>query len=178
MHTHWQQHRAQLQRYIARQVQDPDTVEDLLQEVYIKAHTQLHQLRAKGSLSAWLYRIAHNVVMDHYRQQRPHAPLPEELAESPADQPAAAHQQLARCLEPLMDKLPARYSEPLKMAELEGLSQQAIADQLGLSLSGAKSRIQRARTQLRQQLTRCCEVEIEQGNVTAFKPKKENCQDC
>ncbi|MBY6188023.1 RNA polymerase sigma factor SigZ [Marinobacter hydrocarbonoclasticus] len=175
MENHWQQHRIKLQRYIARQVKDAATVEDLLQEVYIKAHTQLHQLKAQGSLGAWLHRIAHNVVMDHYRQQKPFDELPDDIPELAAEQPAQAHQELALCLEPLMDELPPQYREPLKMVELKGMSQQAVASELGLSLSGAKSRVQRARTQLREKLTACCEVEIEQGNVTEFRPKDPGC---
>ncbi|MBY5994156.1 RNA polymerase sigma factor SigZ [Ferrimonas balearica] len=180
MQTHWQQHRAQLRQYISKRVDDSATVDDLLQEVYLKAHTQLHQLRAQGSLTAWLYRIAHNTIMDHHRQQRRWQALPEadELAAPEPDQAGLAHQELAQCLVPLIDELPERYRVPLKLAELEGMGQQAIADRLDLSLSGAKSRVQRARQQLRQKLTACCDIEVGRGGVLDFQPKGDRCGKC
>ncbi len=57
------------------------------------------------------------------------------------------------------------------------MSQQKVADELGLSLSGAKSRIQRGRAQLREHFTNCCDVEVGRGGVTDFTPKNpdKNC---
>ncbi|SHH73709.1 RNA polymerase sigma factor SigZ [Ferrimonas marina] len=174
MLSHWQQHKSQLRSYIHKRIDDPSAVDDILQEVYIKASTHLHQLKSQGSLGGWLYRIAHNAIMDHYRQQRPTTELPEELAADEAEPAIQAHQKLAQCLRPLIEELPDKYRQPLKLAELEGTSQQQIADQLGLSLSGAKSRVQRARVKLREQLTTCCDIEVGHGGVTHFEPKDPN----
>ncbi|GAA4894282.1 RNA polymerase sigma factor SigZ [Ferrimonas pelagia] len=171
MQTHWQQHKTQLRSYISKRVDDPAAVDDILQEVYIKAHTKLHQLKAQGSLTGWLYRIAYNVIMDHFRAHKPLDELPDDLAAVEADHGQNAHREMALCLRPLIEQLPESYRLPLQLAELEGLSQQRVADRLGLSLSGAKSRIQRGRAKLRERLTACCDVEIGAGGVIGFERK-------
>ena len=178
MLTHWQDHKHLLRAYIARKIDDPATVDDILQDVYLKAHDQIHQLRNPESLGAWLYRIAYNAMMDHHRQQRPTEELPEGLATPEQDQAALAHQELTRCLTPLMQELPEKYRTPLQLAELEGLSQQQVADQLKLSLSGAKSRIQRGRVHLRDRFTACCDVEVGRGGVLNYQAKGSNCKQC
>ncbi|WP_026960368.1 RNA polymerase sigma factor SigZ [Aliagarivorans taiwanensis] len=171
MLSHWQQHKAKLKQYIAKRIDDSSAVDDVLQEVYIKASTHLHQLNAKGSLSNWLYRIAHNSIMDHYRTQRPTEALPGQLLADENDEDNLAHQELAQCLGPMIEALPEKYRVPLTLFELEAHSQQQIADRLDLSLPATKSRIQRARVKLREQLTNCCDIEIGSGGVKAFTPK-------
>ncbi len=64
------------------------------------------------------------------------------------------------------------------MAEVEGATQQEVADRLSLSLSGAKSRIQRARRMLKEILLACCHIELDiEGNVIDYGPAK-GCRDC
>jgi RNA polymerase sigma-70 factor (ECF subfamily) len=70
----------------------------------------------------------------------------------------------------LIDDLPATYRDAVRLHEIEGLSQQAVADRLGLSLSGAKSRVQRGRERLRAELERCCSFELDRrGNVLDYE---------
>ncbi|MGK7369329.1 MAG: sigma factor-like helix-turn-helix DNA-binding protein, partial [Candidatus Halalkalibacterium sp. M3_1C_030] len=81
---------------------------------------------------------------------------------------------------PMIDELPKKYRIPLKMADVEGKTQQEVADRLDLSLSGAKSRVQRGREKLGDVLAACCEVEFgEEGRAVAYrKREKENCDNC
>lgn len=178
MVSEWQNHKAQLRSYVSKRIDDPDAVDDILQEVYIKASSNLHQLKSKGSLKGWLYRIAYNTIMDFYRARQPHEMLPEELAIEEEDVSSLAHKELAQCLRPLINELPEKYAIPLRMAELEGVSQQAIADELGLSLSGAKSRVQRSRVKFREQMMTCCDFEIGQQGIIDYVPKKPISRKC
>ncbi|WP_461538239.1 RNA polymerase sigma factor SigZ [Spongorhabdus nitratireducens] len=178
MNPHWNNHKHRLKQYISKQVNDPSITDDLLQDIFIKAQTQAHQLRSESRISAWLFRIAHNIIMDHFRQQKPLDELPENIEVPVKDEAEQAHQDLARCLEPLMKELPDKYQVPLQLAELEGLSQKEVAAQLGLSLSGAKSRIQRGRSQLRALFTACCDIETGRGGVLDYTPKTDNCKTC
>ncbi|WP_028112545.1 RNA polymerase sigma factor SigZ [Ferrimonas kyonanensis] len=178
MLNHWQTHKDRLRGYIGKRVDSPAAIDDILQEVYLKAHTHLHQLRDNASLNGWLYRIAHNAIMDHHRQRHSHNELPDDLAAPQADVAEQAHRELAQCLVPLIDELPQRYRVPLQLAELQELSQQQIADHLGLTLSGAKSRVQRGRQQLRQRLTACCDIEVGRGGVLDYHPKDPDCRGC
>ena len=157
--------------YINKRIDDPDAVDDILQDVYIKASTNLHQLKSKGSLKSWLYRIAYNTLMDFYRQRESFDELPTDLVAEEGETGAQAREELSECLQPLIDELDPKYAIPLRLAEIEGLPQKEIAEQLGISLSGAKSRIQRSRAKFKDQMMACCDFEIGQDGVTDYSPK-------
>ena len=84
-------------------------------------------------------------------------------------------------MDEMVRSLPDGYREAVQLAEVEGLPQQAVADRLGLSLSGAKSRIQRGRAMLKDVLQRCCSFELDvRGRVMGCdpKPNQQVCRDC
>jgi len=171
MLSEWQQHKAQLRQYIATRLDDTDIIDDILQEVYIKASQSLQQLKVRGSMKSWLYRITHNLIMDHYRTRKNFDELNDNLVAEPLSPIEESHQSLAKCIIPLIQELPEQYQLPLKMAELENKSQQEIANRLGISLSGAKSRVQRGRKKLREIMLSHCDLEITKAGVADFSPK-------
>ncbi|MGL4461554.1 MAG: sigma factor-like helix-turn-helix DNA-binding protein, partial [Planctomycetia bacterium] len=134
-------------------------------------------------LAAWVYRIARNVVHDHHRNAR-NAVVSLGDADPAADaddRPPAAGCGACEWLGEMVRSLPDGYREAVQLAEVEGLAQQEVADRLGLSLSGAKSRIQRGRAMLRDVLDQCCHFERDaRGNVTDSVPKpgRTVCKDC
>lgn len=169
----WAEHRARLRGYIAKRVRDNDAVDDILQEVFLKASESLHALKSHGSIAAWLYRIAANAIVDHYRSRKPWDELPVEVAAPEAEQNDVA--ELATCLQPLIADLPETYRTALVLSEIEGLPQKEVANQLHISLSGAKSRVQRGREKLRQRLLECCDIESGRSGITGFEPREKNC---
>lgn len=157
----WLAYRAALLRFVRRRVEDDAAAEDLVQDVLLRALTRRDSVR--GPLEPWLYRVARNAIVDHYRARRPHEPIPDALAgEAPGRD---ARGELAACLEPLVRGLPARYREAVALADLEGLTQRETASRLGLTLSGAKSRVQRGRARVRELLLRCCRIELDHRGV-------------
>jgi RNA polymerase sigma-70 factor, ECF subfamily len=69
----------------------------------------------------------------------------------------------------MIEHLPEPYRQAMKLADLEGVPQQQIADGAGISLSAAKSRVQRARQMLREMVLDCCKVEQDaRGNVVDY----------
>lgn len=163
----WTEHKARLRNYIAKHVRERDAVDDILQDVFIKAHTSLHTVKSHGSLAAWLYRIAANAIADHYRMQKPSEEISDELA-APESEPDYVG-DLAACLQPLINDLPETYRAALVLSEIEGLPQKEVAERLGLSLSGAKSRVQRGREKLRQNLSECCDIETGKNGIVGFE---------
>ena len=169
----WQEHKARLRSYIAKRVRESDAVDDILQEVFLKVHTHLHTVKSHGSISAWLYRVAANAIVDHYRAQRPWEELPDELAAPEPEQDYIA--ELASCLQPLIAGLPETYRVALVLSEIEGLTQKEVADRLGISLSGAKSRVQRGREKLRQLLFKCCDIETGKSGIVGYELRDKEC---
>jgi RNA polymerase sigma-70 factor (ECF subfamily) len=92
------------------------------------------------------------------------------------DLPNAATRELAQCLLPLLNDLPPAARDALTRVDLDGQTHQQAADQLGISLSGMKSRVQRARRQLRDLLTGCCQVYLDPaGAVSDYRPGGDGC---
>lgn len=156
----WQATQAQLERYVRSKVKQEADIQDILQDVYVKMELRLHQLEDESKAAHWLFRIAQNAINDHFRERsrKPAAGLmapPEEDGPLPSDE---LTEEVASWLPLMLEALPEKYREALRLTEIEGLTQQELADHLGLSLSGAKSRVQRGRQQLRQMLLSCCEV--------------------
>jgi RNA polymerase sigma-70 factor (ECF subfamily) len=168
----WQAHRAELVRFVTARVSDTAVADDIVHDVLLKALSQLETLEDPAKLRAWLYRITRNAIVDHYRTRRASEPLPENLKAEPPGEAMRAEQELARCLTPLLGALPPKYRQALTLAEVDGLPQREIARREGLSLSGAKSRVQRARKMARDALLACCRVELDRrGGITDYQPR-------
>lgn len=173
----WQEHKAQLRGYVAARVSDRSVVDDIVQEIFLKAHVSLHTVKSPGSIAGWLFRIAANTIADHYRSQKSWGELPEDLAAPAPERNYIA--ELANCLRPLIAQLPEKYQVALVLSELEGVPQKEVADRLGLSLSGAKSRIQRGREQLRRRLLDCCDIETGRSGILGYESRDKTCtSDC
>ncbi len=160
----WSEHRFRLRGYIAKRVREDDTVDDILQNVFLKASENLHALKSRGSIAAWLYRIAANAIVDHYRSRQPWDALPDDVAAPASERDCIA--ELVTCLKPLIAEMPEIYRTALVLSEIEGLPQKEVADRLNISLSGAKSRVQRGRENLRLRLLNCCDIEIGRCGIT------------
>ncbi len=149
----WQEHHSRLRGYITKRVRDTNAVDDILQEVFLKASENLHSLKSRDSIAAWLYRITANAIADHYRSLQPWEELPDDFSAPESERNYVA--ELARCLQPLIADMPDIYRTALVLSEIEGLPQREVANRLNISLSGAKSRVQRGREKLRQRLLDC-----------------------
>ena len=94
------------------------------------------------------------------------------------DQGSNVEADLASCMRPLAEQLPPKYRDTLLATDFEHRPMKDLADREGLSLSAVKSRAARARALLRSQLTRCCQIEFEDGAVTSVvaRPDGDCCQ--
>lgn len=166
---------SKLHRFIAGRVPDPDTAEDILQDVYLKIHANISGLRESDRLESWIYQITRNAIIDYYRRTRPQDELSESLASLPSDEPDAVS-QLASSVKGMLGCLDGKYREALEMTELQGLSQVELAARLDITVSGAKSRVQRAREKLKEAFLDCCHFEFDRrGRVVDYHP---NCEKC
>lgn len=172
-----------LRRFIRRRVPNDHLADDLLQETFLRVHRNIESLQEADHLAAWVYQIARNVIHDHHRKA-PHFTVP--LADTdPADE-CDDHLNQPRCdgagwVDEMIRSLPVGYREAVQLAEIVRLPQQVVADRLGLSLSGAKSRIQRGRVMLKDVLEQCCHFEFDgRGNMIDCDPMPDRtaCRNC
>lgn len=176
--------------FVSRRVRSREDAEDIAQEVMLRIHRHSADLERVDRMGAWVNRIAANAIADHYRR-----PARRELASGQAtdvpefgsEAPLAAvedssedvRRELAACLAPLIERLPPLYRQALELTEFGGLSQVEAAAELGLSVSGMKARVQRARRQLREQLLECCHVELDRRRApTEIRPRGAVCGTC
>lgn len=181
----WHEMHASLLRFIARRVSDPADAEDVLQDVMLRIQRHAREMDEYEHLGAWVHQVTRSAVIDFYRRRSARRELPAgssvEVAGAIPDPvpPETLRTELAQCLKPLMDRLGDTYREALEMTELEGLSQVAAAERLGLSTSGMKARVQRARAQLRDLLLECCEIELDRrGGVVSYQARAGECAGC
>jgi RNA polymerase sigma-70 factor (ECF subfamily) len=167
----WHEMHGALKGFIAKRVPDESTAEDILQDVFMRIHAHADSLKDTTKLQSWIYQITRNAVVDYYRSQKDEHELPETLPVEQDHDEDDLSRQLAPCLRGMISELPAKYRDALVLTEYEGLSQSDLAARLDISFSGAKSRVQRAREQLKGILLQCCHFELDrQGKIIDYAP--------
>ena len=175
----WEAFHTPLQQFIRRRVSDEATAEDVLQDVFLKIHLHGEGLKDVKKLESWIYQITRNAIIDSYRGSRPTTTLeaaevldlPEEL---PDDDVVS---ELLPCVRAMVRSLPELDRQALVLTEYQGLTQKELSERLGLSFSGAKSRVQRAREKLKQQLLECCHFELDRrGHILDYQPRCHSCE--
>jgi len=158
----WLSYKDKLHGYVMKRFKDEELAKETTQEVLLKMHKSCCSEKEIKNVNSWLFQIAHNTVIDQLRQQNKIVHEPIERIEE-ADE--SIWQELEECVEPLIKLLPEKYAIPLKMSDIDGIKQADIATKLGIGLSAAKSRIQRARTMLKEEIVRCCTIETDKNGV-------------
>ena len=182
----WRPFRKGLSAFVVRRVPYQDA-EDVVQDVLLRLHRSAATLRDTRRTEAWVYGVARRTIADYYRRRPPTEALPDEaeIRESEEPRPAvfasfpgnhSVHEEVLSWLRPMAEALPDRYRQALIMADFEGRPQKEVAKALGLSLSGAKSRVQRARALLGENLRRCCKISLgPEGTAVDFERQKCDC---
>ena len=175
----WGETLDRLRGFVAARVEDPEVAADITQDVLVRTIAS-GALDRVDNLGAWLYRAARNAVIDHYRTRRIHEPDADLERWPDPDQtdnlPNDATRELARCLQPMLGRLHPAARDALTRVDLDGQTHRQAAAQLGLSMSGMKSRVQRARRELSEQVTSCCQVQTDStGALADYVPRADSC---
>ena len=174
----WNEYREGVKSFLHSRISDSDEVDDLLQSIFVKVYEKHHTLRAQSSFKSWLFQIANNAIIDHYRKQA----KSKDLTKNDLwyeDETNDVITELAQCAEPFIHALPAKWSEPLLAVDIQGKSQKVYAEENGISYSTLKSQVQKARSELQKLFLDCCHFSMDQqGNIADFEPKNGNCKKC
>jgi RNA polymerase sigma-70 factor, ECF subfamily len=178
----WQDHYRQLRMYIYRQLKDETLTEDLLHDVYVRVREKIHTVEDVQKISSWLYRVSSNVVADYFRKNPDDKFIQYQdgfLHKPATNQSDIARRELSKCLIPMINELPEDYQKAIYLSEIEDQPQKKVAEIMGLSVSGAKSKIQRGRKRIKAMLTDCCEIEFDPKNrISSFDRTKDSDKLC
>ncbi|ALJ04549.1 RNA polymerase subunit sigma-70 [Pseudalgibacter alginicilyticus] len=172
----WKLYGDDLKYFIISKVKDGVVADDLLQEVFIKIHTKITSLRDNSKLKPWVFSIARYTVMDYFRKQPSFQDVSDEYFIDEDEHHEHSEQD---CLRSIISNLPKKYRIPLFLADIKGLKQTEVAQQLNLSLPTAKSQIQRARKLIAKGFMDCCGFKLnEEGYLVGELKERADCKVC
>ena len=145
-------HHGEIYAYIYRMVRDADVAADFAQDTFIKAYKAQDSLEDQAKARAWLYQIAHRIVLDEMRRRRIVRFLPwtgESYGAAPSAEHLAMEMRLSGPLARALARIPERQRAALLLAEVNDLTGLELADALGISHVAARALLTRARESLR-----------------------------
>lgn len=152
--TLFERHHRHLYNFLRRMTGDPQTSEDLVQEVFFRALKYRHTYQDRGEFTAWLFRLARNAAADHRRRSPDGAAAPEPAGEpespSPLPQEELEQSEALRLLQAALLRLPEDRREVLLLARFQHLRHREIGRLLGCTAGAVKVRVHRALKQLRE----------------------------
>ena len=172
----WDKMEDKLLSFISQQVRDIETAKDIKQDVFLKVFTKLDTLKDKDKMIPWIYQITRNEVNTHFRKMKYKTPI-NDIGESEILEENLTS-ELSKCMRQMIGLLPEKYKQALNLTEIEGISQKDLAQNLNISYSGAKSRVQRGREMLKSILQECCVISTDKyGNIIEYRENncKTNC---
>lgn len=166
----WDKFEDELRNFLLSKVLNSAVAEDLLQDVFVKALAKRSDFCELDNTRAWLYKVTKNRLIDYQRTHKAHEEVDEHHPEPNIDKAPIVN--LSKCLPTALKRLTKDDKHIIEQCDLEGQNQADFAEQNGLTLVAAKSRIQRARKRLKIELHIACKIILDdQGNVCCFDPE-------
>ncbi|GHN02045.1 RNA polymerase sigma factor SigZ [Cytophagales bacterium WSM2-2] len=154
----------ELKGFVYKRVKDKELANDIVQDVFLKVQSKIDQLHDYEKITGWIYKIAANTITDHFRQKSKVINAHDLEWESDHN---VLNDCVLYCMNEMLLSLPEKYRQALELTELQNLSQTELASKLGISYSGAKSRVQRARQMLKNKMDENYKIKMDSyGNVT------------
>ena len=161
---------SEFRAFLQRRVGDDALAKDLLQESFVRAVQQEHQLRSPDLIVSWFFRILRNATVDYYRSRASHDRKIEgfmrELIASEANTTPAFGElrpAVCMCLEQLLPKLRPNYANLLNRIDLNGEAIASVAKDLNITPNNLTVRLHRARQALRESLEENCGICTKHG---------------
>jgi RNA polymerase sigma factor (sigma-70 family) len=129
---------------------DRSVSEDLVQEVFLRILKYRHSYHPETPFRAWMYQIARNARVDHFRKKRPETPLEPEMAPAVVPNDLTQEQQQAELLHRALLELTEDKREVLVLSRFQGLKYEQIAEVMDCEVNTVKVRVHRALHDLRE----------------------------
>jgi len=174
----WSEYRARIRTFLQSRISNSADVDDLLQDISIKVFRGLSTIKSSQKIQPWLFQTAHLTIIDFYRKSAKERRFNSDDAWYTEDDPQT-YNELERCVEPFLQALSPEMAEMLLAIDIEGVSQKEYARTKGLAYSTMKSRVQKARSNLRALFEDCCLMSFDaNGNIIDYHSKSDICEKC
>lgn len=171
----WSTFAAPLRAFVRKRLPPDVDVDDVVQDVFLRIARNADALVTVEQLDAWVFQVARSALADALRSHarrgaRVSAVEADTLPDLASENSRSAIAELSPCVTPFLSRLREPYRTALTLTALGGLTQDEAARRLGLSHSGMKSRVQRARDQIRDLMLQCCAMQFDaRGSVADFE---------
>ncbi|WP_405381942.1 sigma-70 family RNA polymerase sigma factor [Maribacter sp. LLG6340-A2] len=158
INTIWTDLNEELYKFILSKIKDEQTSKDIHQEVFIKIQTKIDQLKHTSKLTSWIYQITRNTIIDHYRKTKHNNISINEIDIPEKDTHNFDYSNLTNCINQKIGNLSTQHKEAIILTSFKNYSQKDLADYLNISYSGTKSRVQKAKKILKENILDCPNV--------------------
>lgn len=175
----YDQYYKRVRNFILASVRDEWAADDLTQDTFIRVHKSLPGLKDSSKLSSWIFRIAHNLCQDHFRNLRRTSSNECELNETrdvfreAIVQKRLEQCEMSSCVQNVVGLLPESFRSVITLFDMAELSHREIAEILDITVENVKVRLHRGRKELRALLTAKCTFEVDERNVLVCEPVDE-----
>lgn len=165
----WTDLHQELKKFIFSKVKDAEISNDILQDIFLKIQQNIQALADSSKLTSWVYQITRNTITDYFRKTVSKVDIDNiNIADQEYDEPL--YQSLSNCITSKISLLPDKYRQAILLTTFENYSQMALAKELDISYSGAKTRVQRAREKLKELIINCENLETDnKGSLISYQ---------
>ncbi len=170
INTIWIDLNEELYKFILGKVKDEQTSKDIHQEVFLKIQTKIHQLKHTSKLTSWVYQITRNTIIDYFRKVKNKSISINDLDIVETDTDNFDYSYLTTCINQKIENLSSQHKEAIILTSFKNYSQKELAEHLKISYSGTKSRVQKAKEILKENILNCPNVESDRtGKLLDFE---------
>ncbi|WP_299256379.1 sigma-70 family RNA polymerase sigma factor [uncultured Aquimarina sp.] len=168
--TIWIDLSEELYKFILGKVKDEQISKDIHQEVFLKIQTKIHQLKHTSKLTSWVYQITRNSIIDYFRKVKDNNISIHDLDIPETDANNFSYSNLTSCINQKIENLSTQHKEAIILTSFKNYSQKELAEYLKISYSGTKSRVQKAKEILKENILDCPNVESDKtGKLLDFE---------
>lgn len=160
----------ELYKFILGKIKDEQTAKDIHQEVFLKVQAKIDQLKHTSKLTSWVYQITRNTIIDYTRKAHNKNISIDNLDIPEAEADSFDYSKLTNCINQKIENLSSQHKEAIVLTSFKDYSQKELAKHLKISYSGTKSRVQKAKEILKNNILDCPNVESDgSGNLLDFE---------
>lgn len=170
INTIWIDLNEELYKFIVGKVKNEQLSKDIHQEVFLKISSKIHQLKHTSKLTSWVYQITRNTIIDHFRKVNDKNVSINEIDIPETDTASFEYANLTNCINQKIKNLSDQHKEAIILTSFKEYSQKELAAHINISYSGAKSRVQKAREILKENILNCPNVDADSsGKLLDFE---------